>query len=868
MDFKKIFQKAWPDALAVLFFVLVSTVYFLKPMSEGLVLGGHDSLASIGLGQEQREYRAAHDGETSRWSNAVFSGMPTFQTSPSYSSSDFLEKVQNIYGLGLHYWFPAISFVFLYFLGFYIMLRSMSTEERRISPLTAALGALMWGFSSYFLIIISAGHLWKALTLAFIPPTIGGVVLCMRGKYWSGAAVTALFTAFQVLSNHVQMTYYFLFVIGFLVLCYGIYALVRRTLPAFFKGAAVALVAGLLGVAANLPNLYHTYTYAKESMRGKSELTITPRGAQKEKATDGLDRSYITAWSYGIDETLTLLVPGYKGGGSTSIIDVPGVETMPGFQELYESAGQTQQIFQQEQIQAYPPGIMLYWGDQPMTVGPVYAGAIVCFLFILGLFYVRGPIKWALLLSTMLALLFAWGHNSPLVTDFFIDHLPMYSKFRTVSSALVVVEFAMPALAILCLLEIFRNPSLADFTSWKNAPIEKKIGLPAALISTLGLCLVLWIWPSMAGSCLSENDAEMFAQMSAGGFPADFVQGYSDAVTRLHHALLSASALRSALFIIAAVVALWLFSRKVLKGWTAVGILMVLCLADLWTEDKKYLNEQSFADPVQQLDGYAKTPADEEILKDKGHYRVANLGAGNPFNETSNATSYYHKSIGGYHAAKLHRYQDLIDFHLNRELAAFAGAINEAQGDMQQVNGDSIAPMLNMLNTKYFIFGSGNSAIPILNPYANGNGWFVEKLSFVKNADAEIQALGKLDTKRAAVADERFKPELDGTALGSGTVRLTAYAPNQLTYEVESEKGGVAVFSEIYYPGWTVAIDGKEAEFGRVNYVLRALKVPAGKHVVTAEFRPRSITVTTGIAYGAIVLIFLLLGFVVYKKTA
>ena len=371
MDFKKIFQKAWPDALAVLFFVLVSTVYFLKPMSEGLVLGGHDSLASIGLGQEQREYRAAHDGETSRWSNAVFSGMPTFQTSPSYSSSDFLEKVQNIYGLGLHYWFPAISFVFLYFLGFYIMLRSMSTEERRISPLTAALGALMWGFSSYFLIIISAGHLWKALTLAFIPPTIGGVVLCMRGKYWSGAAVTALFTAFQVLSNHVQMTYYFLFVIGFLVLCYGIYALMRRTLPAFLKGAAVALVAGLLGVAANLPNLYHTYTYAKESMRGKSELTITPRGVQKEKATDGLDRSYITAWSYGIDETLTLLVPGYKGGGSTSIIDVPGVETMPGYQELYESAGQTQQIFQQEQIQAYPPGIMLYWGDQPMTVGPV-----------------------------------------------------------------------------------------------------------------------------------------------------------------------------------------------------------------------------------------------------------------------------------------------------------------------------------------------------------------------------------------------------------------------------------------------------------------------------------------------------------------
>lgn len=858
MDFKKIFQKAWPDALAVLFFVLVSTVYFLKPMSEGLVLGGHDSLASIGLGQEQREYRAAHDGETSRWSNAVFSGMPTFQTSPSYSSSDFLEKVQNIYGLGLHYWFPAISFVFLYFLGFYIMLRSMSTEERRISPLTAALGALMWGFSSYFLIIISAGHLWKALTLAFIPPTIGGVVLCMRGKYWSGAAVTALFTAFQVLSNHVQMTYYFLFVIGFLVLCYGIYALMRRTLPAFLKGAAVALVAGLLGVAANLPNLYHTYTYAKESMRGKSELTITPRGVQKEKATDGLDRSYITAWSYGIDETLTLLVPGYKGGGSTSIIDVPGVETMPGYQELYESAGQTQQIFQQEQIQAYPPGIMLYWGDQPMTVGPVYAGAIVCFLFILGLFYVRGPIKWALLLSTMLALLFAWGHNSPLVTDFFIDHLPMYSKFRTVSSALVIAEFTMPLLAILCLRSIMKDRTLFQLTNWKNAPIEKLVGLPVATAVTAGLCLLLWIAPSVAGSCISGNDAQTLDMMRQSGFPADFVLRYQTALSDMHHDILSGDALRSLFVIVLCALFLWAYAERKMKGWMVCSLLALICLIDLWQIDKRYLNDESFTDPVQMEEGFAKTPADEQILKDTTYFRVANIGAGNPFNETSNATSYYHHSIGGYHAAKLHRYQDLIDRMLNGELQRFVGAINEAEGRMELVPGDSLAPALNMLNTKYFIFGSGQHAQAIENPYANGNAWFVDELKFVPNADAEMQTLQKLDTKHQAVADERFKAQLDGSKLGKGSVKITAYEPNELHYDVESEQGGVVVFSEIYYPGWTATIDGQPAEPGRVNYVLRALKVPAGKHQVKLEFRPASVDATNRIAYAALAIMMLL----------
>lgn len=854
MNFNKLLEKAWPDVLVVLIFLLVSTFYFLTPMSEGLVLGGHDSVASVGLGQEQKVYRATHDGETTRWSNAIFSGMPTYQIAPSYSATQTVSDAANAYGLGTIYWFPAISFLFLYLLGFYILLRAFNFK-----PYLAALGSVIWAFSSYFLIIIAAGHIWKVMTLAFIPPTIGGLVLCYRGKYLWGGAVTAIFTAFQVVSNHLQMTYYFLFVMGLMVACYGIDALRRRQLLHWLKATLMVVVAGLLGVAANLPNIYHTYSYAKESMRGPSELTAVGNKAQKaQKATDGLERDYITAWSYGVDETLTLLVPDYKGGGSTSIIDREGVENLKGYDDFYDCAGQTQMAFQQSGIQAYPPGIMQYWGDQPFTVGPVYVGAFVCFLFVLGLFYVKGPLKWALLLATMLSLLFAWGKNMPSITDFFIDYLPMYSKFRTVSSALVIAEFTMPLLAILCLRSIMKDKTLFQLTNWKNAPIEKKVGLPVAAAATAGLCLLLWVAPSVAGSCISEADAQTFDMMRQAGFPAEMVLRYQTALSDMHHAILSADALRSLFIIALCALLLWAYAEGKMKGWMVCSLLALICLIDLWQIDKRYLNDESFTDPVQMEEGFAKTPADEQILRDTTYFRVANIGAGNPFNETSNATSYYHHSIGGYHAAKLHRYQDLIDRMLNRELQHFVGAINEAEGRMELVPGDSLAPALNMLNTKYFIFGSGQHAQAIENPYANGNAWFVDELKFVANADAEMQTLQKLDTKHQAVADERFKAQLDGSKLGKGTVKITAYAPNELHYNVESEQGGVVVFSEIYYPGWTATIDGQPAEPGRVNYVLRALKVPAGKHQVKLEFRPASVNITNRIAYAALAIIMLL----------
>lgn len=859
---QSIFKKIQADLLVVLIFLAVSVAYFISPLSEGLVLGGHDSVAAVGLGQEQKEYRATHGGETTRWSNAIFSGMPTYQTAPTYSATDTVSALSQIYGLGTGHWFPAISYLFLYLLGFYILLRAFNFK-----PYLAALGAVLWAFSSYFMIIIAAGHIWKVMTLAFIPPTIGGLILCYRGKYLWGAAVTALFTAFQVMSNHMQMTYYFLFVMLFLVIAYFVDAIVRHKLGSWLKATAVLAVAGVLGVAANLPNIYHTYEYAKESMRGKAELTPQPaaKGETAQKQTDGLDRDYITMWSYGIDETLTLLVPDYKGGGSQSILDRDGVEDLPGYDDFYQCAGQTQAAMQQANIQAYPPGVQLYWGDQPFTVGPVYIGAFVCFLFILGLFYVKGPVKWGLLAATLLSLLFAWGKNIG-VTDFFIDHLPMYAKFRTVSSALVIAEFTMPLLAVLCLYEISRNKQLFNLTSWKGAPLCKRIGLPVASVLTLGLSLLLWVAPGVAGDCISTADMQTFDMMRQAGFPADLIGRYMAAITSMHHAILSADALRSACIIVLGMLVLWAYATDKLKGWMCCSLLALICLADLWQIDKRYLNDDSFTDETTQSEGFAKSPADARILQDKSYYRVLNLSTGgSPFNETTNATSYYHHSIGGYHAAKLHRYQDLIDRQLNAEIQHLADAINNAEGDMSRVPGDSVAAVLNMLNTKYIMFGKQANQV-VENPYANGNGWFVRQLNFVKNADAEMAALGKLDTKHVAVADEKFRSTLEGTALDSGSVSLQQYAPNDLKYTIESAKGGLVVFSEIYYPGWTVTIDGKLAELGRVNYVLRALKVPAGKHEVQMTFRPASITTTNTIAYVALLLVVALFAIAVWRN--
>jgi len=851
----KFLKQILPDALAVVLFLAIACVCYLGPVSEGLVLGGHDSVAAVGQGKELSDY-SARTGETSRWTTRMFGGMPTYQMSPGGKSSGVLSKVERVYDLGTT---GVVAYIFTLLLGFYILLRAFN-----LRPWLSALGAVMWAFSSYFFIIIAAGHIWKLNTLAFIPPTLAGLVLCYRGKYLWGGAVTALFTALQIKSNHVQMSYYFLFLMGFICLAYLAYALTgkgqgtsdkgqveeeaetlwgKRTLANWLKATGVVLVAGLIGVAANVTNLYHTYTYSMQSLRGPSELSPEP-GKEAQQTNGGLDRDYITQWSYGIDETLTLLIPDFRGGGSgENLLENPSVEET---EACYTFVSQFR-----------APGVPSYWGDQPMTVGPVYVGAFICFLFLLGLFLVRGPWKWALAAGTVLSLLFAWGHNDAWFTNWCIDHLPMYNKFRTPSSALVVAELTMPLLAILCLARIMRHPN--DLLGTKRG----KIGLSVSLLLTAGLCLLYWMAPSMGGSGFSAQEAEALQQN------AQMAPAY-DLIKEMRLTALAASARRSFFIILMGVAMLLLYVYYAKKSDENEGkfslrdILLcvglgLLCALDLFFVNHRYLNDDSFTDPVQ-LQDVQPWPADEVVLQDKSDYRVLNIAEGSPFNETSNHTAYFHQSIGGYSAAKLHRVQDLYDRVLGREITNFVGQINAAMGDFSKINGDTIAPALNMLNAKYFIFGKKANQV-VENPYANGNGWFVNELNFVKGADAEMAAVEKLDTKHAAVSDEQFRSVLDGTPLDSGRVELVSRDANTVAYNVSTPKGGVAVLSEIYYPGWTATIDGQSVEVGRVNYLLRAVKVPAGTHKLEMQFKPTSVKTTESIAFVAMALV--LLAFVV-----
>lgn len=839
-----------PDLAMVILFLCISLVYFFTPVSQGLVLDGHDNTGGVGAGREITEM-VEKTGEVPRWTDAVFGGMPTYQLAPTYDSTTPMQFLRGVYGLGTT---GVLAYLFLYLLGFYVLLRAFNFR-----PYLSALGAVMWAFSTYFLIIIAAGHIWKVVALAYLPPLIGGIILCYRGRLLLGAAVVGIFSAFEILANHVQMTYYYAFIMAFIVIAYGIATLlpkkedtdtfgVKLTLGSWAKATGAIVVAGILGVLVSASNLYHTYEYTAQSMRGGSELK-TQAGATTQGK--GLETDYITNWSYGIDETMTLLIPDFKGGGSGSVLDREDALELPGYETFYQQAGAVQQALGNQQVAL--PGLNQYWGDQPFTVGPVYVGAFVCFLFVLGAFFVRGPLKWALLAATLLSFFFAWGRNAQALTDFFISVLPMYNKFRTVSSALVMAEFTIPLLAILGLSEIIRRPERLNLAT---ASRYDKVALGVSLTLTAGVCLALWLVPSLCGNLLSGEEISTFHALQQAGVPDTTLGLYRGAINEMRGAILSADALRSLFIILLGVGALYIYAKGWLKAWLLCAFLAVLCGVDMWQIDKRYLNDSKFVDPIFQQESLQKrTPADDHILQDKSHYRVLDLTK-DPFN--SNATALFHNSIGGYHPAKMSRYQDLINRRLQQEIPALGNAIATAAGDLTKVNVDSLAPALTMLNTKYLIFGEQAEQV-VLNTKAAGNAWFVRSLNFVEGANAEMDALGKLNPKTTAVADAKFKPQLEGSALDSGKAVLTSYAPNELHYTVESSRGGVVVFSEVYYPHWTVTIDGQPAELGRVDYLLRALKVPAGKHEVVMEFRPRTITMTETTAYIASALIILLL---------
>ena len=819
-------KKCLPDVIVVALFAVLAFAYFYPADIEGRILYRHDSAAGKGMGQEISEYRQ-QTGETSRWTNSLFGGMPTYQIAPAYNSGKVLDQVANAY----HLWLPDyVWYLFAYLLGFYILLRAFDFRQH-----LAALGSIVWAFSTYFLIIIAAGHYWKVMALAYLPPMIAGMVLAYKGKYLWAFVVTAIFAALEVQANHVQMTYYFLFPIAFIVIAYLVDAIRDKRLAHFAKSTATCAAAALVGVSLNLSNLYHTWEYSKESMRGKSELV---KKNSANQTNSGLDRDYITQWSYGVDETLTLLIPNAKGGASVPMVmsETAMEHADNNYLPLYQQIGQ-------------------YWGEQPGTSGPVYVGAFVMFLFVLGLFIVKGPLKWALLAATILSVLLSWGRNFMPFTDFFIDYVPMYAKFRTVASILVIAEFTIPLLAMLALKQIAERRELLT---------EKIKFVYVSLALTAGPCLLFLFFPGMF-DYVSSSEMHALSQ-----FPADQLQPLLHNLTEMREAVFTADCRRSLFIIIIGVFVLLLFKAGKLKTAPMAAILFVLCLGDLWIVNKRYLNDDMFVDKTQRDQPMPKSAAVDQILHDTSlDYRVLNL-ATNTFNE--NETSYYLKSIGGYHPAKLRRYQELIDAYISPEMQRLYPAIAESQGDMTQVKGDSIFPVLNMLNTKYFILPlEGGQTVPVQNPYAYGNAWIIDKVTYVDNANAELARVGKIDLRHEAVADKRFKAVLGDSKKqdGESIVKLTSYAPNRLTYDVSTTKGGVIVFAENYYPGWTALVDGKEVEIGRVNYVLRAISVTAGRHKVELSFFPKTVNTTEYIAYAAYVVILLailLLVFLYFRK--
>lgn len=815
-----LFKKLIPDLIVVILFAVISFAYFFPAVTEGRILAQHDAVAGIGSGQEQKEY-LEKTGERTRWTNSIFGGMPTYQMAPSYDSTDTLGFIQKIY----HLFLPTyVWYVFVMLLGFYILLRAFNFKVW-----LSALGAIIWAFSSYFFIIIAAGHIWKFVTLAYIPPTIAGMVLVYRGKYLGGALLTALFVALQISANHPQMSYYFLFVMLFMAIAYGVMAYRENKLPHFIKASCILVVAGILGVCVNLSNLYHTYQYSKESMRGKSELVKENSANQTDS---GLERDYITQWSYGIGETFSLLVPNVKGGASVPLAANEDAmkKADPMYRGIYGQLGQ-------------------YWGEQPGTSGPVYVGAFVMFLFVLGCFIVKGPMKWALLAGTVFSIVLSWGKNFMGPTDFFIDFVPMYNKFRAVSSILVIAEFTIPLLAVMALKEVLDRPSLIK---------EQAKAFYISLALTGGVSLLFAVAPHVFFSSFVSS-MEMAALQN--GIPQDQLAPLLVNLEEIRVSIFTSDAWRSVVIIVVGVALLMAYISGKINAKLTVAAIAVLCLVDMWGVNKRYLYDSQFVAKGSEMQPYLKpSETDKEILKDKSlDYRVLNLAV-NTFNE--NSTAYWHKSIGGYHAAKLRRYQEIIEEHIQGEMNGIFTKLTEAGGDMSKVEADAF-PVLNMLNTRYFILPlQGGQTAPVFNPYANGNAWFVDDVKYVDNANEEIDALHDTNPLYTAIVDKKFAEQIKSPVVSDNvssdtlrSVTLTDYQPNALKYEVDSKNGGVVVFSEIYYPGWISYIDGKEVEHGRADYILRAMNVPAGKHQIEFKFDPKSLHTTETIAYTALAIL-------------
>lgn len=800
-------KRLLPHFLVLIGFIIISLAYFY-PVLQGKEIFQSDIAQYIGMARQQIEFRE-ETGEEPYWTDAAFGGMPTYQLGANYPHNYIKELDRTLRFLPR----PA-DYLFLYFIGFYILLLVLRTDYK-----LAFLGALAFGFSTYLIIILGVGHNAKAHAIAYMPWVLGGIILCFRKKYIPGFLLLAFGMALEISANHFQMTFYLLLLVIVLGIAYLVDAVRKKHVGDYFKALGIMLVAVILAVGVNATNLLATQEYADFSTRGETGLTITPQGS--EKRASGLDYDYITEYSYGVLESFNLFIPRFMGGSSAEDV---GIESAI-YQELIKLGASPVQAKQ------FAESAPTYWGDQPFVGAPAYIGASVIFLFVFALYLVRGRLKWWIVGGSLLALLLSWGKNFGFLTDFFIDYVPLYNKFRAVSSIQVILELCIPLLAVAGLSKLFNSPGSEG---------KKMYALKWSTIIVGGLALAFLLFRSALFSFSGPSDSVLIQQLGM-----DFVR----ALKEDRKAVFTADTIRALVLVLLVAGVIWLFLKQKIRNTAAIAALTVIILFDLVAVDRRYVDSDDFVNSRVVNKPFEATPADQEIMKDDSHYRVFDL-SGNPFNTAR--TSFFHKSIGGYHAAKPGRMQELFEFYIS-------------QNHLE---------VLNMLNTKYFIVPTQEEGVVAQqNPDANGNAWFVNKVELVGSADQEILALEDINTRRTAVVHENFRNKLPGLTFPddpSASIELISYQPNHLIYQSSASATQLAVFSEIYYPnGWNAYIDGEKVPHIRVNYVLRGLVVPEGEHEITFKFEPEVVRTGSSIALASsLILGVLLIGGLVwgYRK--
>lgn len=819
-------KKVGKHVVALALFLVMVVVYFAPGVLDGKVLLQGDNIKVTGWGQSQMtDYeKTAKPGEFSAWSDAMFGGMPYVSgygdPAPSYPSYLLIEKPL------LQIGYSHASTIFISLVCFYILMCVMG-----VNWWLAIAGSFAFAFASYNMIILEAGHITKAYVIAYMPLTLAGMFLLFRRSYLFGAVLFLWGVVFSLQSSHIQITYYLVLLCLFIYMSYIVKIIKEKKYGDCLKTTLIMVACVILAVLPNAKNMYSNWDLGQHSIRGASELTPKADETGKvEKASSGLDKEYAFQWSYGWKELLTVMIPDVYGGSSGGTLDSSS--------ELYKELKKNGQQVGNE-VQTYT-----YWGDKIFTSGPVYFGALICFLFVLGMFVIRNPMKWWLLAGSVFLTFLALGRNFDAFNDIMFHYLPMYNKFRTVEMALVIPGLVFPLVAIWGLREIFAE---------KVDEVVLKKGFLWSLGLTGGICLVVWLVPSLLLNFHSAYDAQFQSQVP---------EWYYSALLMDRASLASADALRSLIFILlgaASLIWFWKSKNKKTAATYVSAAIALLIFVDLWNVDRRYLDEGNFV-KEKPLDTYKETVADKEILKDNNStFRVLNLN--NPWQETN--TSFFHHSIGGYHAAKLRRYQELIDHRLDVEYRNIIATFQKAKSIEDILPALQSAHSLNMLNTRYIIYSPEQP--PLKNPFAYGNAWFVDKVEIVDNADAEIEALDTLDPLTTAVVDKRFSADLKGFVPqpdSMATIVLESYRPNILTYKTKADKEQLAVFSEVYYqPGWKATIDGKEAPHFRADWLLRGMLVPAGEHTIVFEFRPEAYVTTAYVSsYSSFLILLLLIG--------